>query len=218
MLTSLSRKIIMGLTGLFLCVFLTIHFLGNMQLFLPAEEAQLQFNWYSQLLSNNALIKVVSYLLYTSIIVHLLDAILITLQNRKASPGYRQDNRARASKWYSRNMGILGSIILIFLVIHFKNFWYVYKFGEVPLDSAGQKDLYAIVIATFQEWWYVLIYVVAMIALCYHLIHGIYSAMRTFGLFHPKYLRWIKYIGIVYSIIICTGFALMPVYIFFSTK
>lgn len=208
----------MGLTGLFLCVFLTIHFLGNMQLFLPAEQAHIQFNWYSQLLSSNGLIKMVSYVLYLSIILHLVDAIIITLNNKKAAPGYKHDNRQRASKWYSRNMGILGTIILIFLVIHFKNFWYVYKFGDIPLDSEGQKDLYVIVVATFQEWWYVLIYVLAMIALCYHLIHGIYSAMRTFGLFHPKYLLWIKYIGIVYSIIICTGFALMPVYIFFTTK
>ncbi|QBQ40910.1 succinate dehydrogenase cytochrome b subunit [Sphingobacterium psychroaquaticum] len=217
MLTTLSRKMIMALTGAFLCLFLTIHFLGNLQLFMAPENARIQFNAYSHFLSNNPLIKLVSYVLYLSIIVHLIDSILITIKNKKAGTTYQQDRRKRASKWYSRNMGILGTIILIFLVIHFKNFWYVYKFGHAPLDSNGQKDLYEIVVTTFQEWWYVVIYVISMIALCYHLIHGIYSAARTFGLYHPKYVRWVKYIGITFSVVVCTGFALMPIYIFFTS-
>jgi len=214
MQTTLTRKIIIAITGLFLAFFLTIHFLGNMQLFLPVEKARLQFNWYSQLLSNNGLIKLVSYVLYLSILAHAFFALKVTLTNKKSGGAYRQDKRGRASKWYSRNMGVLGSIILIFLVIHFKNFWYVYKFGTVPLDADGQKDLYEIVVTTFKEWWYVVIYVLAMIALCYHLIHGIHSAIRSFGLYHPKYGKWVQYIGITFSVLVCTGFALMPIYIY----
>lgn len=216
MLSTLSKKIVMCLTGLFLCFFLIIHFLGNLQLFLPAEQAREQFNWYSHFLSGNALIKIVSYVLYASILLHMLDALVITIRNRKSGGSYRQDKRGRASKWYSRNMGILGTIILIFLVIHFQNFWYVYKFGTLPLDDNGHKDLYLLVVTTFKEWWYVLIYVVAMIALCYHLIHGVYSSIRTLGLFHPKYIKWLKIAGIAYSVIICAGFALMPVYVYFT--
>lgn len=216
MLSTLSKKIVMCLTGLFLCFFLIIHFLGNLQLFLPAEQAREQFNWYSHFLSGNALIKIVSYVLYASILLHMLDALVITMRNRKSGESYRQDKRGRASKWYSRNMGILGTIILIFLVIHFQNFWYVYKFGTLPLDDNGHKDLYLLVVTTFKEWWYVLIYVLAMVALCYHLIHGVYSSIRTLGLFHPKYIKWLKIAGIAYSVIICTGFALMPVYVYFT--
>lgn len=216
MLSTLSKKIVMCLTGLFLCFFLIIHFLGNLQLFLPAEQAREQFNWYSHFLSGNALIKIVSYVLYASILLHMLDALVITIRNRKSGGSYRQDKRGRASKWYSRNMGILGTIILIFLVIHFQNFWYVYKFGTLPLDDNGHKDLYLLVVTTFKEWWYVLIYVLAMIALCYHLIHGVYSSIRTLGLFHPKYIKWLKIAGIAYSVIICAGFALMPVYVYFT--
>ena len=216
MLSTLSKKIVMCLTGLFLCFFLIIHFLGNLQLFLPAEQAREQFNWYSHFLSGNALIKIVSYVLYASILLHMLDALVITIRNRKSGGSYRQDKRGRASKWYSRNMGILGTIILIFLVIHFQNFWYVYKFGTLPLDDNGHKDLYLLVVTTFKEWWYVLIYVVAMVALCYHLIHGVYSSIRTLGLFHPKYIKWLKIAGIAYSVIICAGFALMPVYVYFT--
>lgn len=216
MLSTLSRKILMCVTGLFLSFFLLIHFLGNLQLFLPQEQAHLQFNAYSHFLSGNIIIKIVSYVLYTSIIVHAVDGLIITLRNRKSGGNYRTDNRKRASTWASRNMGILGTLILIFLVIHFQNFWYVYKFGNLPLDDNGNKDLYILVITVFKEWWYVLIYVASMIALCYHLIHGIQSAVRTLGVFHPKFVRWFKYAGIAYSLIICCGFALMPIYIFFT--
>ncbi|ATL45230.1 succinate dehydrogenase cytochrome b subunit [Elizabethkingia sp. HX WHF] len=218
MLNTLSRKMLMCLTGLFLGFFLLIHFLGNLQLFLPQEQAHLQFNAYSHFLSGNIVIKIVSLVLYTSIILHAIDGLVITIKNRKSGGTYQSDRRGRASKWYSRNMGILGTLILIFLVIHFQNFWYVYKFGSLPLDDKGNKDLYILVITVFKEWWYVVIYVISMIALCYHLIHGIYSAVRTLGLFHPKYVKWIKIAGIAYSVIISVGFALMPVYVFLTVK
>ncbi|OPB85050.1 succinate dehydrogenase cytochrome b subunit [Elizabethkingia occulta] len=218
MLNTLSRKMLMCLTGLFLGFFLLIHFLGNLQLFLPQEQAHLQFNAYSHFLSGNIVIKIVSLVLYTSILLHAIDGLVITIKNKKSGGTYQSDRRGRASKWYSRNMGILGTLILIFLVIHFQNFWYVYKFGSLPLDDKGNKDLYILVITVFKEWWYVVIYVISMIALCYHLIHGIYSAVRTLGLFHPKYVKWIKIAGIAYSVIISVGFALMPVYVFLTVK
>lgn len=216
MLSTLSRKILICLTGLFLAFFLLIHFLGNLQLFLPAEEAQLQFNAYSHFLSGNILIKMVSYILYASIIIHAVDGLIITLKNKKSGGNYRLDKRGKSSKWYARNMGVLGTIILIFLVIHFQNFWYVYKFGSPALDVNGNKDLYLIVVTVFKQWWFVLIYVISMIALCYHLIHGLHSAVRTLGLYHPKFVKWFKTIGTAYSIIICIGFAFMPIYIFFT--
>lgn len=208
----------MCLTGLFLAFFLLIHFLGNLQLFLPQEQAHLQFNAYSHFLSKNIVIKMISYILYLSILLHAIDGLIITIKNRKQGGSYQLDRRGRASKWYSRSMGVLGTLILVFLVIHFRNFWYVYKFGAPPLDTNGNKDLYVLVVAVFQQWWYVLIYVLSMVALCYHLIHGIHSAVRTLGLYHPKFVRWFRAIGITYSIIISMGFALMPIYLFFTAQ
>lgn len=213
---TLTRKIILCFTGLFLCFFLVIHLLGNLQLFLPAEEAHLQFNAYSHFLSGNPLIKVVSYGLYASIIAHAVYALVITLKNKKAGGTYQTDRRGRSSKWYSRNMGILGTIILIFLIIHFKNFWYEYKFGSLPLDANGNRDLYQLVVELYREWWYVVIYVLSMIALGYHLLHGFFSAIRTLGVFHPKYVKGIRYFGIIYSLTISLGFAIIPIYIFFN--
>lgn len=218
MLSTLSKKLLMCLTGLFLSFFLLIHFLGNLQLFLPAEQAHLQFNAYSHFLSGNILIKIVSYVLYASIILHALDGLIITLKNRKSGTHYHSERRSRASTWQSRNMGILGTLILIFLVIHFQNFWYVYKFGNPPLDDNGNKDLYILVVTVFKEWWYVMIYILSMVALCYHLIHGIHSAARTLGLYHPKFVQWFKTAGIIYSVVISVGFAMMPVYVFFTAK
>lgn len=210
------RKIIMACTGLFLCFFLLIHFLGNTQLFLAPDEAQQSFNAYSSFLTGNIFVKLVSYVLYLSIIAHAIYALIISMLNKKAGGHYNKDDRGRSSKWYSRSMGVLGTIILIFIVLHFQNFWYVYKFGSIGMDPWGHKDLYTVVITAFQQGWLVIVYVIAMIALAYHLIHGISSGIRTLGLFHPKFVRWINIIGILYSVIICVGFALMPIYIYFT--
>lgn len=215
-MNTLSRKIVMAATGLFLCFFLLIHFLGNTQLFLEAEHAKLSFNAYSHFLTGNPLVKMVSYILYASILGHALYAVIITAKNKKAGGAYKKDNRGRSSKWYSRNMGALGAIILIFLVLHFQNFWYVYKFGSIGLDANGNKDLYTVVVVAFQQLWLVIIYVIAMVALCYHLIHGIKSGVRSIGLFHPKFVRWVNCFAIVFSVIICIGFAAMPIFIYLT--
>jgi len=214
--STLMRKVLMALTGLFLCFFLVIHLLGNLQLLLPAAQAKGNFNSYSQLLSGNIFIKIVSYVLYASIIIHCVDALVITLKNKRTAGKYVYDQRGVSSKWYSRSMGILGTIILVFLVIHFKDFWYQYKFGALPLDENGHKDLYTIVVGVYQDWWYVLFYVLCMFAVGFHLLHGFFSAARSLGLYHPKYVAWVRTFGTWYSYTITIGFAIIPVYVYLS--
>ena len=214
--STLSRKNLMALTGLFLCFFLVIHLAGNLQLLLPGEMASENFNSYSALLSGNIFIKIISYVLYFSLIAHAVDALFITIKNRKATSKYAFDQRKRASKWYSRNMGVLGSVLLIFLVIHFRDFWYVYKFGAIPYNQSGQKDLYQIVVGVFQSGWYVAFYVLSMFALGYHLLHGFQSAVRTLGLYHPVYAGYVNTFGKIYSYTITGGFCIIPVYIYFT--
>jgi succinate dehydrogenase / fumarate reductase cytochrome b subunit len=211
--STLSRKNLMALTGLFLCFFLVIHLLGNLQLLLPANRASESFNHYSDLLSGNIFIRIISYVLYFSLIAHAADALYITIRNKKTAAKYAYDNRKQASKWYSRNMGILGTILLIFLVIHFKDFWYVYKFGSVPFDKNGNKDLYVVVVYAFKSCWYVLVYVLSMFALGFHLLHGFKSAARTLGLYHPGYASLVQIFGTIYSYVITIGFAIIPVYV-----
>lgn len=215
--TTLIYKMIMAATGLFLCFFLVIHLLGNLQLLLPEAEAREQFNWYSHLLSGNIIIKIISYVLYLSLIGHAVYALLITIKNKKANGHkYVYDKRGAVSSWNSRNMGILGTIILVFLVIHFKDYWYVYKFGGLPLDGKGNKDLYSIVISSFQQGWYVIIYEISFLALGFHLLHGFFSATRTIGLYHPKYAKAVRVFGWIYSLLITLGFMLIPLYIYFN--
>lgn len=209
---SLIKKIMMALTGLFLAFFLIIHLAGNLQLLLPEAEAHTQFNEYSHFLSGLLPIKLVSYVLYASILYHIIDALMLTIGNLRASgKGYQADNRREVSGWASRNMGLLGSLITLFLVIHFKDYWWVYKFGELPTDAQGNKDLYMIVMASFQQWWYVAIYTIAFLALGFHLWHGVSSAFRTMGLYNQRYIRWIKYLGYFYTLAITGGFIIIPI-------
>jgi succinate dehydrogenase / fumarate reductase, cytochrome b subunit len=214
---TLSRKNLMALTGLFLCLFLVIHLFGNLQLLLPAEVARWQFNFYSKLLSENIFIELISYVLFASILAHAIYALLITVQNKRSNGRrYEYDRRSVSSKWYSRKMGLLGTIILLFLIIHLRDFWYQLQFGHVPLDKEGQKDLYTLVVTLYQNAWYVLIYVLCMAALAYHLLHGFFSAARTLGFYDARYVQWIRVIGWVYSIGVSAGFAVIPIYIHFA--
>lgn len=214
---TLTDKNLMALTGLFLCLFLVIHLAGNLQLLLPAKVAQWQFNFYSKLLSENILIHLISYILFASIAAHAIYALVITIKNRQSNGRrYEYDRRGVSSKWYSRKMGLLGTVILFFLIIHLRDFWYEVQFGHLPLDKDGQEDLYTLVVTVYRNGWYVLIYVLCMVALGYHLLHGFFSAARTLGVYHPRYVNWIRIAGWVYSIGISAGFAFIPLYVHFA--
>lgn len=138
------KKYWMAFTGLFLCLFLTGHLAGNLQLFMDGYAGQLQFNEYAVFMTTNPAVKLLSYVTYLSIIFHAIDGLVITLANRKARPdGYAYSKPEKNSMWSSRNMGILGTIILVYIVVHMQNFWYEYKFGETPfmMSEDGSSPL-----------------------------------------------------------------------------
>jgi len=169
------------------------------------------------MLGDNILVKLVAYVLYACIILHTIDSIYLGIKSRKANgPSYSRDNRGRASKWYARNMMALGIIIFVFLVIHFKDFWYSYKFGDLPLDINGNRDLYTLVVEAFQQLWYVILYVIAIVALGYHLLHGVFSAHRTLGLYHPFYSKIVRVLGSVFAVVMTLGYILIPVFIYLT--
>ncbi|MES2061684.1 MAG: succinate dehydrogenase cytochrome b subunit [Bacteroidota bacterium] len=127
--SSLGKKLIMALTGLFLCTFLIVHLGGNLLLF--KDDQGFAFNSYANFLTHFPPIEVIAYLLYLSIIVHAVYALVLTIKNRRARPvGYAVQPRADAS-WSSKNMGLLGSILLLFIVIHMGDFWFTYKYNNV---------------------------------------------------------------------------------------
>ena len=211
--SSLGKKYLMAITGLFLCSFLIIHFLGNIALFTNP----VQFNEYTRFMSSNPIIRVMEIVLVAGFLTHIIDAIMLTRANKKAQPvKYAMDKKQ--SSWYSRNMGLTGTIILVFLILHLQSFWYEYKFGEVlmTVDSNGDeiKDMFTIVKTAFSEWWYSAIYILAMILLGSHLNHGFQSAFQSVGLRHKKYTPTIKMLGTGFSISITIGFISFPIYFF----
>ena len=211
--SSLGKKYLMAITGLFLCSFLVIHFLGNIALFTDPK----QFNEYTRFMSSNPIIRVMEIVLVAGFLTHIVDAIILTRANKKAQPVKYAMNKNKSS-WYSRNMGLTGSVILAFLILHLQSFWYEYKFGEVlmTVDSNGNeiKDMFTIVKTAFSEWWYSAIYVLAMLLLGSHLNHGFQSAFQSVGLRHKKYTPTIKMLGTGFSISITIGFISFPIYFF----
>ncbi|AXG74025.1 succinate dehydrogenase [Flavobacterium arcticum] len=135
--SSLGKKYWMALTGLFLCLFLTGHLLGNLQLLSSGKDAALHFNQYALFMTSNPAVKLLSYLTYLSILFHAIDGILLAVQNRKARPIQYANNKPQANTiWASRNMAVLGTIILVFIVTHMVNFWAKMHFDEkMPLQT-----------------------------------------------------------------------------------
>lgn len=135
--SSLAKKYWMALTGLFLCLFLTGHLLGNLQLLSTGENAALHFNQYALFMTTNPAVKLLSYLTYISIIFHAIDGILLTVQNRKARPvNYVMNKPGKNTIWASRNMAVLGTVILVFIVTHMVSFWGRMHFdNNMPLQT-----------------------------------------------------------------------------------
>ncbi|MDJ1504939.1 succinate dehydrogenase cytochrome b subunit [Xanthocytophaga agilis] len=216
--STIGRKVLMALSGLFLIIFLVVHLVGNLQLL--KSDGGVAFNTYAKFMGHNPLIQTVSILNFAFILTHIFVSLFLTIRNRKARPqGYAYVNNS--STWSSRNMGILGTIILVFLVVHLVNFWGRMKLTDFGIGSYVEHDatqdyldLYTTTKAAFQEWWLVVLYVVSMIALAFHLSHGFQSAFRTLGVNHPKYTPFLKGLGLAFSIIVPAGFAIIPVYMF----
>ncbi len=143
--SSLAKKYWMALTGLFLCLFLVGHLAGNLQLLVP--DNALNFNKYALFMTTNPAVKILSYVTYLSILFHSIDGAMLTFQNVKARPvNYAKNNPGANSPWASRNMGVLGTIILVFIVTHMITFWAPMHFDEkmplqtISIEAQGQKQ------------------------------------------------------------------------------
>ncbi len=211
--SSLGRKLIMALTGLFLILFLVVHLLGNLQLL--KDDGGVSFNRYADFMGHNPLIQTISIANFFFIALHIVTSIILTIRNRAARPvQYAYVNMSKSSSWASRNMMLLGTIILIFLVVHLQAFWAKSKFGglnEISLDGKNVHNLYEATQLAFKELWIVVLYVVSMIGLSFHLIHGFKSAFQTLGLNHKKYNALIHHIGIAFAVFVPAAYACIPV-------
>ena len=204
------NKYLAASSGLFLILFLTGHLAGNLQLLMsPLNGAQEKFNDYAHFMQTNPAVKLLSYTTYTAILLHIIVTLRLTISARTNRSVKYKLNNSKTHIVSSKYMGILGTVILAFLLIHLSDFWYKAHFE-------GEKDLYSLVIKKFQNINYVLIYIVAMLAIFLHLLHGFYSSFQSLGLINSKIRKYIKIAGILYSLIIPILFAIIPICIYFG--
>ena len=219
--SSVSRKNMMAISGLFISFFLVIHLIGNLILIIPDSFFPIEFwgnvasvhdmyNAYSHFLVHFWPVTVIAWILYAFIIIHIVDAIAITIQNRKSQGDTYVMSDKSSSTWYSRNMGILGTILAGFIIIHMAQFWLKYKVLEV------EEDLYNLVVATFKVEWFVILYVVSIIAMGFHLVHGIESAHTSLGVYQKRLVKIVKVFAFWFSIVLTLLYAIIPIIIYFK--
>jgi succinate dehydrogenase / fumarate reductase cytochrome b subunit len=211
--SSLGKKYIMGLTGLFLISFLIVHVGVNSCIFVNDNGET--FNTAAHFMSHNWVVRILEIGLFAGIFLHFIQGLLLWKQNSAARPiKYAVNGASANSSWYSRSMGLLGTLLLMFLIIHLSHFWYETKkdiyFGD------DNENTYAGIKAVFSKWYFVVIYLLGIISLFWHLIQGFQSAFQSLGINHKKYTPIIKCVGVAYSIIVCTLFALMPILMYFG--
>ncbi len=209
--SSIGKKVTMAATGLFLIVFLLEHLYGNVLLYFNDHGEA--FNEYSHSAVRNIIIRIVEIFLFAAIIIHVIQALIITMDNRKARPiKYAAPSTAGGSNWINRNMGITGSIILFFIIVHLYNFFLPYRITSMP----NGMNLAQLVKAGFQNPYYVALYVISVTFLSFHLSHGFRSAFHTLGLNNKKYTPVWKMAANGFAVFIWLGFAPFPVLFYFG--
>ncbi len=205
----------MSLTGIFLITFLIIHVGLNACIW--ANDHGEMFNKAAHFMGSTIVVRIIEVGLIGFIFLHAIQGLILEAQNRsKRGTGYAIDYGNRGSKWYRRSMGLLGTIILLFLIIHWLHFWIPSRFigiDEIQYSpyEKPMHNLFGLMQTTFSHLWVVIVYVLACISLAYHLAHGFQSAFRTLGVSNKRYNHMLSVIGYAFSIIVPAAFAMMPV-------
>lgn len=216
--SSIGKKFTMGLTGLFLISFLVIHCTINSMIFF--NDGGEMFNYYARFMSHNYIVRFLEIGLFAGLIAHIIQGLILWKQNSAARPVKYQTNASNTnSKWYSRSMGLLGTLLLLFLVLHVSKFFVDTKIALYA--DGGANDASHNLFIEMKEYfehnlWAVVLYVAGIIALFWHLLHGFPSAFQTLGINHKKYSPIIRAAGTAFSVVICVLFALMPLALHFG--
>ncbi|MDP4210800.1 MAG: succinate dehydrogenase cytochrome b subunit [Bacteroidota bacterium] len=218
--SSIGKKLLMSLAGIFLCVFLLVHL--GINLMLLRNDGGEVFKLCVEFMTTNILIKIVEPVLFLAFLIHMIWAAILQVQNWMARPSkYAVTNHSQSS-FFSKYMIHTGIIIFAFLVLHFVNFYFVKLGLTSPAQGVnpveGEHDFYNMAINLFTQPVYSVIYIAFFIFLGFHFNHAFQSAFQTFGLNHKKYTPAIKFIGLAYSILVPAGFAIIPIYFMFFWK
>ena len=219
-MTSIARKWVMALSGLFLCLFLVGHLAGNLMLLKSSSTTLLDFNEYAHFMTTNPAVQVLRVLTLVSIVAHLVMSIKLTLQNKAArKTAYAYSGSTGNASWASKNMAPLGVFLLLFLALHLASFAIKNITGGIQgIDANVNVDVYTEVITAFKNPLYVAFYVLSMVALAFHLSHGFKSGFQSLGARHPKYTGLIEKSGMALGALIPLGFALIPIVLHFFNQ
>ena len=211
--SSITRKVLMALAGLFLVTFLCVHL--GINLMLLKDDGGRMFTEAATFMGTNSVIKVFEIVLFAGFLLHILFGLLVSSQNRAARPiAYAYGNSSETS-FFSKYMFHTGIIVFIFLVFHFIDFYFI-KIGLVaPPPGIASHDFYHRTLRLFSTPGYSVLYIVSFIFLGIHLNHAIQSAFQTLGWNHSKYTGAVKLIGSAYSVFIAAGFSAVPIYLYF---
>jgi len=218
--SSIGKKVVMSITGLFLIAFLCVHLTLN--LFLVFDNTGNLFNQGAHFMATNPAIKIVEPILALGFIIHIIWASVLTLQNRKARPvKYDRLNQGRNATWASRNMYILGGMVLIFLIIHLYNFWWNIKFPslgyitleDISIDGERMENTYAMVAGLFKSSiLYCIIYIIGAVLVGLHITHGFWSAFQTIGFSNDIWRKRLECLAYFFAIVFAVGFSVIPLY------
>ena len=210
--STVGRKYIMGISGLVWMGFVLSHMAGNMLILVSPD----LYNAYGHaIVSNKPLLYGAESVLVLALIVHVTTAISLTIENRKAK-GSRYAVSAsgdKASTLASRTMGMQGSVVLAFIILHLATFKYGTHYDTV-VNGVQMRDLHRLIVEVFQQPGYVLWYVVALILLMFHLSHGASSIFQSFGFLERKMQKGLRKFAWTYAIIVVAGFLSQPAYVF----
>ena len=214
--SSLGKKLMMSLAGIFLITFLLVHM--GLNLLVILFEDHMVYNKAAHFMSSNILIKIVEVLLFGGLLLHVIYALILQIQNWIARPKrYNKTNYSNTS-FFSKFMIHTAMITLVFLIIHLMDFYIKAKFGhasEIMVDGVAYHDFANEIIAKFKELPFVIFYIAAFIFLGFHLAHGFQSAFKTLGLDNKKYTPAIQFLAMVYTIVVVAGYSIIPIIIYF---
>jgi succinate dehydrogenase / fumarate reductase cytochrome b subunit len=211
--SSLGRKLMMALTGLFLISFLVIHCTINAMIFF--NDGGETFSHWGHFMGTNPIIRTLEIGLVAGFLIHIIQGLLLWKANYAARPvKYSVSNAPPNSTWYSRSMGLLGTLLLLFLIMHTSHFWIPNRTNQ--FTQGEELPLYKMMFEVFSNPWIVFLYVIGCVSLFWHLLHGFASAFQSLGLNHSKYNGIISFAGTAFSIIVPLVFSLMPITIYFK--
>jgi succinate dehydrogenase / fumarate reductase cytochrome b subunit len=211
--SSLGRKLIMALTGLFLITFLVVHCTINAMIFL--NDGGATFSHWGHFMGSNPIIRTLEIGLVVGFLLHIIQGLSLWKANRSARPvKYSVLEGSANSTWYSRSMGLLGTLLLLFLILHTSHFWIPNRANQ--FTQGEELPLYKMMFEVFSNPLWVVFYVLGCVSLFWHLLHGFASSFQSLGLDHLKYNGIISFLGTAFSIIVSLIFALMPVAIYFG--